>query len=437
MPYTTEHAARQADPSKFPKVRRENDKFGPGVDVIWGITPEGKTEVQSIRFDAKKFTPDEAKKWLADNKYSSSDFEPATGEVKMAELKGVEILDEGTWSGNTDVKIGAQDMDEMVANFKGGVVEPYLNLDHDDRFTEDAKKMLRVVSLGWVTNLYREGKKLLADFKQVPIKLAEMIGNGMLKKRSVEFYPKDKPYVTNGKAYGNVLKAVSFFGNSLPAVNTLSDDFEVLMELNKKSANEQIATVIFQNKGEPNMETVQVPKSEYDTLVKIKAQYEQMAGAQSQEELAKKAEADKAAQAALAENAALKKQNDELVKFKKDAEAAALAATQSEAEAFVKNVIEEGKLLAKFKDMKVKEYVSYSGDKDALVLFKEDLKNRAPIVNLKQLVKDPPAQGEHSGETVNFKNTDDAEAAVQKLMKDEGLSWLDAAVKLKLVEKDA
>jgi len=71
-----EIAARQVDPNKFEKFRRENDKFGAGIHAIWGITADGKTEVQSIRFDSSKFTEDEAKAWLEKHGFKTT-IEPA------------------------------------------------------------------------------------------------------------------------------------------------------------------------------------------------------------------------------------------------------------------------------------------------------------------------------------------------------------------------
>jgi len=71
-----EHAARQVSPDAFEKFRRENDKFGAGIHAIWGITADGKTEVQSIRFDSSKFTEDEAKAWLEKHGFKTT-IEPA------------------------------------------------------------------------------------------------------------------------------------------------------------------------------------------------------------------------------------------------------------------------------------------------------------------------------------------------------------------------
>ena len=81
MPFPGEHSARIRDPDQYPedKIRRQNNKFGRGIDVIFGIRADGKSEVQAIRFDSTLFTVAEAKKWLQDHDYHPILFEPATG----------------------------------------------------------------------------------------------------------------------------------------------------------------------------------------------------------------------------------------------------------------------------------------------------------------------------------------------------------------------
>ncbi len=81
-PYLGEHAARLNDPDKYDKIRRQNDKFGEGIDAIWGVDKEGKTEIQAIRFDSSKFTAEEAKKWLEDHDMKPTEFEEAKKEEK-------------------------------------------------------------------------------------------------------------------------------------------------------------------------------------------------------------------------------------------------------------------------------------------------------------------------------------------------------------------
>lgn len=84
MPYPNEHAARLRDPGKYTQFRRENDFFGAGIHAIWGILPRGKVELQAIRFDAQKFSVDEAKRWLEEHNYTPILFEPASAAETQA-----------------------------------------------------------------------------------------------------------------------------------------------------------------------------------------------------------------------------------------------------------------------------------------------------------------------------------------------------------------
>lgn len=71
MPFPNEHAARQNDPKKYKRFRRQNNKFGVGIHAIFGITQDNKAEVQSIRFDSSKFSEEQARKWLKNHKYKT------------------------------------------------------------------------------------------------------------------------------------------------------------------------------------------------------------------------------------------------------------------------------------------------------------------------------------------------------------------------------
>ena len=80
MPYPSYHSARIHEPDQYPKKRYGKDEFGGGIDVIWGITDAGKTEVQAIRFDKARFTPEEARAWLKKHpEHKVISFEQATG----------------------------------------------------------------------------------------------------------------------------------------------------------------------------------------------------------------------------------------------------------------------------------------------------------------------------------------------------------------------
>lgn len=78
MPFTGEHAARQAAPGRFTSYRRGHpDGWPEGVDAIWGIKPSGGTDIQSVRFKADKWTAEEAKDWLKRGGFITSSLEPA------------------------------------------------------------------------------------------------------------------------------------------------------------------------------------------------------------------------------------------------------------------------------------------------------------------------------------------------------------------------
>lgn len=80
MPYPNEHAARLIDPDQFnaDSFRRENDKFGEGIHAIFGkLKGEDSMTLQAIRFDADKFSAEQARQWLKAHDYEPIAFEEA------------------------------------------------------------------------------------------------------------------------------------------------------------------------------------------------------------------------------------------------------------------------------------------------------------------------------------------------------------------------
>ena len=84
MPLPSEHRARQSSPKKYVRFRRENNKGGSGVDYIWGITSSGKVELQSVAFDKKKFTSQQAKGWLKKHKMKTSVEAAKNEQIKLS-----------------------------------------------------------------------------------------------------------------------------------------------------------------------------------------------------------------------------------------------------------------------------------------------------------------------------------------------------------------
>ena len=79
MPFPNEHAARQSDPGKFQRFRRGKPKgFPKGISAIFGVNSAGKSEIQSLRFDRKLWTPKRAREWLKSHDFKAAGFESAT-----------------------------------------------------------------------------------------------------------------------------------------------------------------------------------------------------------------------------------------------------------------------------------------------------------------------------------------------------------------------
>jgi len=82
MPYPNFHAARIIDPDKFQADSFRTITIGQadaGITAIVGrLKGETTTKIQTYRFDKKKFTVAEAKKWLKDHDIKFISFEPAT-----------------------------------------------------------------------------------------------------------------------------------------------------------------------------------------------------------------------------------------------------------------------------------------------------------------------------------------------------------------------
>lgn len=79
MPFPNEHAARQKPPGNYTRFRRGSLPGAPkGVSAIFGIKPNGKSEVQSLRFSRSNWTADKARAWLKRNGFKTGGFEPAS-----------------------------------------------------------------------------------------------------------------------------------------------------------------------------------------------------------------------------------------------------------------------------------------------------------------------------------------------------------------------
>lgn len=139
-------------------------------------------------------------------------------------LKGVEAFSAGTWRGTTYT---VEDLEGMARNFKElkeeNLLEPPLKVDH----SESARDQI-----GWVTDLYVEGDKLLADVLFTEKEAMEKVKRGTWKKVSAEIYRNYKEEA-NGKNYGMVFRALSIV--SIPQLKNIKG-----IVLNSESIQDEV-----------------------------------------------------------------------------------------------------------------------------------------------------------------------------------------------------
>jgi hypothetical protein len=275
MPYPNEHAVRLESPDKYASIRRENNKLGDGIDVIWGILEDGKTEMQAIRFKKDKFNIDEVKAWIKEHDLKPIEIEEAAVNQteEFAETFSFEknILATGVWN---DTKFEDTDLDDILTNFNelNGYRNVPCKLGHTDK-----QKILQEDGLpaaGWITELKKVGNKLIAKIDNVPSKIKELIENKAYRDVSVELLKNYKDKNT-GKSYKWLLTAVALLGVDAPAVKGLGDfvalygeiseDNIININFNELNSSISNATTI-NNIEEEKMDELEMLKKENDTL---------------------------------------------------------------------------------------------------------------------------------------------------------------------------
>lgn len=104
----------------------------------------------------------------------------------------------GTWT--------EADIDKVVSNFASGIWKPPAVIGHPETNSP---------AMGWVKELQRQGKTLLAKFNQVQPELEALVSNGRYPNRSAAFY-------TDPQGKGPVLRHVGFVGATPPEVKGLA-----------------------------------------------------------------------------------------------------------------------------------------------------------------------------------------------------------------------
>jgi hypothetical protein len=119
---------------------------------------------------------------------------------------------------------GESDLDAIVSSFTAlnKAARVPLKLGHsDDQPITDGQP-----ALGWVERIWRDGKKIFADFSNIPTVVFEAIRKGLYRNISIELL---KNYSREGSSYPWVLDAVALLGADIPAVKDLRDLQTLLM----------------------------------------------------------------------------------------------------------------------------------------------------------------------------------------------------------------
>lgn len=238
------------------------------------------------------------------------------------ELEGVEVFEAGTWNGG---KYTEKDLEEMVKNF--GVLDAPLKIGHDAQ-----QKLAGQPAVGWITKLYKKGKKLFADIKGVPKVVYELIKKGAYKKRSAELY--FNVVDSTGKVLNNVFGGLALLGAELPAINTLGD-IAALYGYEEGDHNKKVVMFeIKENEGGLEMEEEKEVVNE-EVKEEIKEEIKEEVKEEIKEEPKEESKEEKKEEAPKDDVEQIKAEN---LQLKMDLEKERLQKEQSEIKEFMKSI---------------------------------------------------------------------------------------------------
>lgn len=178
-------------------------------------------------------------------------FRQANGVIKMADLKTRDVPDQkvlkiGVWHGQGCPEKGceftAEHLDAMVETFKAtkDEFEPPVKLGHNERqrlLGEDG-----LPNAGTMANIRRSGDFLLADLKDVPETVADLIDANGFNSRSAEIL---QDHTIGDKKFKWALVGLALLGETLPAVTGLGD-VEKLYQSIKLDLDDKTHVAIFE-----------------------------------------------------------------------------------------------------------------------------------------------------------------------------------------------
>lgn len=304
------------------------------------------------------------------------------------EIQRLEIFSAGTHkTGKGQVSATVKDLDKMIEAFDAlkdtNIVKPHLKLGHTD-----AQKWFGqadgIPALGWITEVWREGKILLANIDKVPGSLIDLIKQGRFHNVSAEIFW-DAPIEKDGTRFSRVLAAVALLGVEMPAVKDLAG----------------LAQALFQS-GEIHEFTSEDPRefstSKKEPVMPDPTPNPAAAFTQAQVDALIEAAVDKAVKAAKKEfatesesiKAELKVADERAKEAEAETKKVRLSATQAQAETLVDAAIKDGKILPKQKEFALAMLSQTSmvkfgdGEKTMTEVFSEFLESSGKVIETKE-----------------------------------------------------
>lgn len=188
--------------------------------------------------------------------------------MNLAELNEVEIFKPGTYYGHTytekDMEALAENTNKLIG---GGKHRAPVKLGHDE--DQQFAKEAGLPALGWVRRLYVKGKRLVADFADVPEQLIKAISKKLYDSVSSEIYLDETAEAEFGLK-GPVLRAVALLGADIPKVKGLKPLSASLF--NESMKGKAIAVELDDNDGDEDDSPLMVPANRhpFGALVKHK-----------------------------------------------------------------------------------------------------------------------------------------------------------------------
>ncbi len=193
--------------------------------------------------DKKGWSYDHCKKYIAGGIWGGDEGEQ--NDMKVYTIEAVPVLKTGNWTdmyGNK-VSFTMEDLDEIVRNtnalLKSKILEPPLKLGHNEK-QEITDGM---PSIGYISQVYRLGNQIFADFANVPQKIYDLIKAKAYSKISAEVYMNFE-HPETGENIGKTIRAVALLGADVPAIKGLGD----ILSLYKAKENIQKTLLCFSEK---------------------------------------------------------------------------------------------------------------------------------------------------------------------------------------------